>query len=208
MPPPRSPAHAAASWQPSRSRRSPRRETAERQRRTETFSRSSTRTAPFTRKRLTSSRRRCRRRARLPARPVRGSTASLREFSSRRSLARRYAGWRTLTSAWCSAAARISKRSAVTTKSLLCAEDVEILIELKKLGRSRKQKFVRAKGARALTSARKFDTLGDWHYFRMAPPTAIFSMLFNRRALQQQMGAEKIREYWYDVRSSASSQER
>lgn len=87
-------------------------------------------------------------------------------------------------------------------EELLCAEDVEFLVELKKLGKSRRQKFVRAKGARATTSARKFDTRGDWHYFRMAPPTAIFAMLFNRTALQRQMGAERISEYWYDVRKA------
>lgn len=85
-------------------------------------------------------------------------------------------------------------------EELLCAEDVEFLVALKKLGKARGQKFIRAKGARATTSARKFDSRGDWHYFRMAPPTAIFSMLFNRPALQRQMGAAKISEYWYDVR--------
>lgn len=85
-------------------------------------------------------------------------------------------------------------------EKLLCAEDVEFLVALKKLGKSRGQKFIRAKGARAATSARKFDTRGDWHYFRLAPPTAVFSMLFNRSALQRQMGAARISEYWYDVR--------
>lgn len=85
-------------------------------------------------------------------------------------------------------------------EELLCAEDVEFLVALKQLGRSRRQRFVRAKGAQATTSARKFDTRGDWHYFRMAPPTAIFAMLFNRAALQRQMGAERISDYWYDVR--------
>ncbi|MDQ6717411.1 MAG: glycosyltransferase, partial [Gemmatimonadota bacterium] len=85
-------------------------------------------------------------------------------------------------------------------EELLCAEDVEFLVALKKLGKMRGQRFIRAKGARATTSARKFDARGDWHYFRMAPPTAVFSLLFNRRGLQRQMGAERIGEYWYDVR--------
>jgi glycosyltransferase involved in cell wall biosynthesis len=91
-------------------------------------------------------------------------------------------------------------------EELLCAEDVEILVELKKLGKKRNQRFVRAKGARARTSARKFDSRGDWHYFTMAPPTAIFAMLFNRTALQRQMGAARINEYWYDVRGPQSPQ--
>lgn len=87
-------------------------------------------------------------------------------------------------------------------EELLCAEDVEFLIALKKLGKSRGQRFVRARGARTTTSARKFDARGEWHYFTMAPPTAIYSMLFNRRALQRQVGAARISEYWYDVRKN------
>lgn len=89
-------------------------------------------------------------------------------------------------------------------EELKCAEDVEFLVTLKKLGRSRGQKFVRAKGARATTSARKFDSRGDWHYFFMGPPTAGFYMIFNRAALQRKMGEARISEYWYDVRKSAS----
>lgn len=85
-------------------------------------------------------------------------------------------------------------------EELLCAEDVDFLVALKRLGKARSQRFVRAKGARAKTSARKFDSRGDWHYFTMAPPTAIYAMLFNRRALQRQMGASFINDYWYDVR--------
>lgn len=85
-------------------------------------------------------------------------------------------------------------------EDLLCAEDVEFIAALKKIGRRRGQRFVRAKGARAITSARKFDSRGDWHYFRMAPPSALYSMLFNRTALQRQVGASRISEYWYDVR--------
>jgi glycosyltransferase involved in cell wall biosynthesis len=85
-------------------------------------------------------------------------------------------------------------------EALRCAEDVEVLVALKKLGKTRRQRFVRTSGARARTSARKFDSRGDWHYFRMAPPTAIFAMLFNRTALQRQMGDAKINDYWYHVR--------
>jgi glycosyltransferase involved in cell wall biosynthesis len=90
-------------------------------------------------------------------------------------------------------------------EELKCAEDVEFLVALKKLGKSRGQKFVRVKGARAITSARKFDTRGDWHYFFMGPPTAVFYMIFNRAALQKQMGESRISEYWYDVRKTLSS---
>lgn len=85
-------------------------------------------------------------------------------------------------------------------EELLCAEDVEFLTALKKLGKPRGQRFVRARSARAITSARKFDSRGDWHYFKMAPPTALYAMLFNRPALQRKMGAALISAYWYDDR--------
>jgi len=90
-------------------------------------------------------------------------------------------------------------------EELKCAEDVEFLVALKKLGRAQGRKFVRARGARATTSARKFDSRGDWHYFRMGPPTALFYMIFNRAALQRQIGESLISEYWYDVRKSLRS---
>lgn len=90
-------------------------------------------------------------------------------------------------------------------EDLKCAEDVEFLVALKKLGKTRGQKFVRARGARAVTSARKFDSRGDWHYFFMGPPSALFYMIFNRAALQKKMGDSRISEYWYDVRKTLSS---
>ncbi|MBA3644681.1 MAG: glycosyltransferase [Gemmatimonadaceae bacterium] len=90
-------------------------------------------------------------------------------------------------------------------ENLKVAEDVEFLVALKQLGKKRGQRFVRAKGARAKTSARKFDTRGDWHYFTMGPPTAVFYLLLNRSALQKQMGDSLISEYWYDVRKALPS---
>lgn len=87
-------------------------------------------------------------------------------------------------------------------EDLKCAEDVELLVALKTLGKSRGQKFIRAKGARAITSARKFDLRGDWHYFFLGPPSALFYMIFNRAALQKKMGESRISEYWYDVRKA------
>lgn len=86
-------------------------------------------------------------------------------------------------------------------EELRCAEDVEFLHALKKLGRPLGQKFARAKGAEAVTSARKFDSRGDWHYFTMGPITAFYWLLVNRPMLQNKMGATLIDEYWYDVRN-------
>ncbi len=44
-------------------------------------------------------------------------------------------------------------------------EDVQLLFDLKRLGRERAQKLTRLRGVKAVASTRKFDTFGDWHYF-------------------------------------------
>lgn len=87
-------------------------------------------------------------------------------------------------------------------EQLRCAEDVEFIVALKKLGKGRGQRFTRVKGAEATTSSRKFDSRGDWHYFTLAPPTAFYAILFNRGSLHRIIGATKIEEYWYDVRKT------
>ena len=87
-------------------------------------------------------------------------------------------------------------------EKLLCAEDVEFIVALKDLGKKRGQRFARARGVKAITSARKFDIRGDWHYFTLAPPTAFFAIMFDRTSLQRIMGPAKIEEYWYDVRKA------
>lgn len=79
-------------------------------------------------------------------------------------------------------------------ETLLYAEDIKILVELKKLGRSRGQHFARAKGAQAITSTRKFDKHGDWHYFLRMPRVAFWMLIDKRRV-------EKFtRAYWYEDR--------
>lgn len=47
------------------------------------------------------------------------------------------------------------------------AEDVEFLLDLRKLGKTRGQRLVRATKAKAVTSLRKFDEHGQWHYFAL-----------------------------------------
>lgn len=79
-------------------------------------------------------------------------------------------------------------------ENLLVAEDVDFLWRIKKLGRKRGAKFRRVPTARAITSTRKFDRHGDWHYFRFF--TAFpFKMLFARRAAEKTIAA-----YWYNDR--------
>ncbi|MEP7155221.1 MAG: glycosyltransferase [Betaproteobacteria bacterium] len=77
----------------------------------------------------------------------------------------------------------------------LYAEDIQLLVDLKKLGRTRGQRFARTRGAVVQTSMRKFDKHGDWHYFTHMPRVA-FWMLFNRR----RNTAAFTQAYWYDDR--------
>ncbi len=78
------------------------------------------------------------------------------------------------------------------------AEDVAFLWALRRLGRSRGQRLVRARSVKAMASTRKFDTYGDWHYFtqifRLAP-----DMLFDpfRRPAF-------VERYWYRDRTPSS----
>jgi len=46
-------------------------------------------------------------------------------------------------------------------------EDVQFLVDLRRLGRRRGQRLGRARRAKAIASTRKFDRHGDWHYFPM-----------------------------------------
>ena len=52
-------------------------------------------------------------------------------------------------------------------ESRLYAEDVLILLALRRLGRARNQRLTRLSGVKALGSIRKFDQFGEWHYFWM-----------------------------------------
>ena len=65
----------------------------------------------------------------------------------------------------------------------LFAEDVQLLIDLRRLGRRRGQHLSRSNRAPAIFSTRKFDEHGEWHYF-LVP----FRMLSPRF----------VRRYWYE----------
>lgn len=47
-------------------------------------------------------------------------------------------------------------------------EDAGFLVDLKRLGRTRKQRFLRLAGVPAVYSTRKFEQFGDWHYVATA----------------------------------------
>jgi len=71
------------------------------------------------------------------------------------------------------------------------AEDVEFLLALRRLGRTRGQRLVRATRAKAIASLRKFDEHGQWHYFPL--------MLRGTLALfRGEKGLEAFADdYWY-----------
>jgi glycosyltransferase involved in cell wall biosynthesis len=76
----------------------------------------------------------------------------------------------------------------------LVAEDVQFLLDMKRLGRARGQGFERAKGVKVVTSARKFDKHGDWHFF-IELPRVLLWWLFSQAALERW-----VRRYWYEDR--------
>jgi glycosyltransferase involved in cell wall biosynthesis len=79
-------------------------------------------------------------------------------------------------------------------ESRLFAEDVDFLWRLRRLGRARGQRLVRLRGVRTVTSARKFDARGDWHYHTQMPAVAWKLWRDHRRA------DEFARKYWYEGR--------
>jgi len=76
----------------------------------------------------------------------------------------------------------------------MLAEDVDFLWRLRRLGRQRRQRLVRLQGVPTTTSARKFDTYGDWHWFTQVPRLA-WHLLRGKRAAEG-----FARKYWYEGR--------
>jgi len=79
-------------------------------------------------------------------------------------------------------------------ESRVIAEDVDFLVRLRRLGRSRGQSLRRLRGVKTVTSTRKFDRHGDWHYFLQMPRVAWNAL---RRT---ETGNAFIRRYWYEDR--------
>jgi glycosyltransferase involved in cell wall biosynthesis len=77
---------------------------------------------------------------------------------------------------------------------LLVAEDVAFLWALKQLGHSRRQRLTRLRSMKAVTSTRKFDRHGDWHYFRD------FTRMALGRFRNPNATYEFIQRYWYNDR--------
>jgi glycosyltransferase involved in cell wall biosynthesis len=74
----------------------------------------------------------------------------------------------------------------------LFGEDVMFLWKLRRLGRTRGEKLKRVRRAKAITSARKFDRHGDWHYLGLIGRAALWQILSPRRL------ERFARAYWYE----------
>jgi glycosyltransferase involved in cell wall biosynthesis len=69
------------------------------------------------------------------------------------------------------------------------AEDIAFLWALRRLGKTRGQRLTRVTSARAITSMRKFDEFGDWHYFGL--------MVEGVSHLRRRGGTAFTDRYWY-----------
>lgn len=79
-------------------------------------------------------------------------------------------------------------------ETMLFAEDVRLLWDLRRWGKEHGMPLIRATEAKAIFSMRKFDEFGDWHYVtRMV--TLPFRWLVLRRSAER-----FVRRYWYDTR--------
>ena len=78
----------------------------------------------------------------------------------------------------------------------LFAEDVELLLDLRRLGKQRspRQSLARLHGARTLTSTRKYDKHGQWHFLVESLRHGIL-MHFRPEATER-----CARRYWYEDR--------
>jgi glycosyltransferase involved in cell wall biosynthesis len=74
------------------------------------------------------------------------------------------------------------------------AEDVDLMLRMKAYGRKSGRRFVRLQGVEAITSTRKFDDYGDWHFLPTALHVGVL-MLFDNAAYRR-----KIKSYWYERR--------
>jgi glycosyltransferase involved in cell wall biosynthesis len=78
----------------------------------------------------------------------------------------------------------------------LFGEDVDFLWRLIKLGRGRGQRLVRIKKCKAITSTRKFDQFGEWHY-PLLVVKFFWSFIVRSYSIE-----DFARTYWYSDRRS------
>lgn len=72
------------------------------------------------------------------------------------------------------------------------AEDVAFLLAMRRHGRPRGQGLTRLRTCKAISSTRKFDTFGQWHYFTLGARVAWCRLTGRDETVI-------ARRYWYDV---------
>ncbi len=75
-------------------------------------------------------------------------------------------------------------------------EDVQLLWDLRRIGRQRKQRLVRLRSVKALGSTRKFDAHGEWHYF-----TGLF-LLLPKMLWSPYATTDYANRFWYGEQRS------
>jgi len=70
-------------------------------------------------------------------------------------------------------------------------EDVQFLVDLRRLGRGRGQRLARARRVKAISSTRKFDRHGDWHYF------PLLLRLLGPMIRTPEAPSTLVDDYWY-----------
>ena len=73
------------------------------------------------------------------------------------------------------------------------AEDVTLLLALRRLGKRRGQRLVRVTRIKAIASTRKFDEFGEWHYLKFMGLAAAYLLGLTKFE-------DAIERYWYRVR--------
>jgi glycosyltransferase involved in cell wall biosynthesis len=79
-------------------------------------------------------------------------------------------------------------------EDVLFAEDLHLLMALRRLGRARGRRLGRALSARAVASTRKYDRYGDWHFFRVIWRGGLALLT------QSHAADDMARDYWYSDR--------
>lgn len=75
-------------------------------------------------------------------------------------------------------------------------EDVQLLWDLRRIGRKKKQRLTRLRTVKALGSTRKFDVHGDWHYF-----SDLFGLL-PKMLWSPRASSDFANKYWYGEQRS------
>lgn len=88
-------------------------------------------------------------------------------------------------------------------EALLFGEDVDFLLQLRRLGKTRREKLCRLRCVKSQYSYRKFDEHGEWHYLLMIA-RVLWAILFNKQSL-----TPFAQKYWYgDQRPPDSGRKR